>query len=93
MSVGSKHRGHKMILTGGVWNYCDTGKPVKEDSDRPCGHCNLPNTPEGHDPCLGTLPGVENACCGHGNRKESFIKFTNGFMVRGFETDWTGVKP
>lgn len=42
----------------------DNGAPA--DVDRPCAHCHQPPTPEGHDPCLGTLPGVVSACCGHG---------------------------
>lgn len=32
----------------------------------PCVICHKKSTPEGHDPCLGTLEGVMNACCGHG---------------------------
>ena len=33
----SFHRGHKMMLIDGVWCYCDTGEPVHEQPDRPCG--------------------------------------------------------
>jgi hypothetical protein len=70
MSVGdcpSTHRGHIIVeSTDGVWVYADTGKPIRAELDRPCGYCGKPNTPEGHDACLGTLPGVMNACCGHG---------------------------
>lgn len=33
------------------------------------------------DPCLGTLPGVWAACCGHGEG-EGYIAFTNGTTVR-----------
>jgi hypothetical protein len=36
------------------------------------------------DACLGCLPGVKSACCGHGRRKESYIRFVNGKEVRGF---------
>lgn len=32
----------------------------------PCAHCGRAPTPEGHDACLGALPGVTAACCGHG---------------------------
>lgn len=39
------------------------------------------------DACLGLLPGVANACCGHGTRAESYIQFTNGVTVRGFMVD------
>ena len=27
------------------------------------------------DPCIGYLPGVYNACCGHGNDNEAYITF------------------
>ncbi len=37
------------------------------------------------DECLTMLPGVENACCGHGNRNDSYIMFKNGVLVRGFD--------
>ncbi len=85
MSVTSTHRGHKTKLVDDIWYYCDTGKPVKEQPDRPCGHCGLPNTPEGHDRCLGELPGVMNACCGHGERGESYVQFNNGVRLAGME--------
>lgn len=35
----------------------------------------------GPDACLGMLPGVANACCGHGTR-EGYIQFTNGVTLR-----------
>lgn len=37
------------------------------------------------DGCLGYLPGVLDACCGHGNNKESYIQFQNGVLIRGFK--------
>jgi hypothetical protein len=33
------------------------------------------------DPCMGILPGVLFACCGHG-RKSGYIFFENGVTVR-----------
>ncbi len=44
--------------------------------------------PDRPDPCLGWLPGVEFACCGHGARggfPQGYIAFTNGRVVR-FDT-------
>lgn len=52
--------------------------------DRPCGNCGKYRTEDGHDPCLSNLPGVTNACCGHGNKKESYVQFENGVVLRGF---------
>ncbi len=40
-----------------------------------CGHCNLKRTKEGHDGCIGTLKGVMNACCGHGETKVAYVQF------------------
>ncbi len=48
----------------------------------PCVKCGKLPTKEGHDACLGTLPGVTDACCGHGVT-ESYIIFENGMIIRG----------
>ena len=49
-----------------------------------CEECGLKRTPEGHDACLGELPGVMNACCGHGGRGEGiYVQFWDGSCVRG----------
>ena len=69
----------------GEWRYEQDGALVKE-IDKPCGLCGRDRTPEGHDPCLGTLPGVVNACCGHGNPEEAYVQFENGIEIRGFNT-------
>lgn len=39
------------------------------------------------DPCLGELPGVDNACCGHGVRDLAYIRFTNGVVIKGFNIE------
>ncbi len=53
-----------MQWDGHEWRYLDgvavTGHP------RPCPQCGRMPTPEGHDACLGTIPGAAGACCGHG---------------------------
>lgn len=77
------HRGHVIIEVGGIWLYADTREPVSEAPDRACGHCGLPNTAEGHDGCLGTLPGVMNACCGHGCPAEAYVQYPSGVIVSG----------
>jgi len=74
------HRGHPMILRNNVWLYQDNCNPVSDDPDRECGHCDKPNTPEGHDACLGTLPGVMNACCGHGTSADAYIQYEENTM-------------
>jgi hypothetical protein len=36
------------------------------------------------DPCLGQLPGVRGACCGHGDPAGAYIGFESGTVIRGF---------
>lgn len=77
-------RGHTIYKKGSDWVYADTQKPVHLNPDRPCGFCGAANTIEGHDGCLGTLPGaVMNACCGHGNPYEAYIQFDDGHRISG----------
>ena len=78
-----KFRGHKIKDLNGEFFFSDSGEAVKDNwKERPCGHCGKHNTAEGHDGCLGTLPGVLNACCGHGNPAEAYIQFSNGQELR-----------
>jgi hypothetical protein len=37
------------------------------------------------DPCLGVLPGVSYACCGHGVAEKTYIAFENGVVIRAFD--------
>ena len=47
-----------------------------------CPVCKLfPDDDDGHDPCIRNLPGVKNACCGHGG--EGYAEFENGVVLRG----------
>lgn len=81
--------GHTIaVLDDGSEYYCDTMEPFDaEFPTRPCTRCGKYPTPEGHDSCLGDLPGVEFACCGHGVEK-AYISFKNGITIRGnFEVD------
>ena len=86
--LADKHRGHPMYQDAkGVWRFSDNGKPVSETwGDRPCGLCGREGTSNYGfpDPCLGMLPGVTNACCGHGNPKEAYMCFESGVVIRGF---------
>lgn len=70
-----KWRGVDIELVNDVYVYSDTKNPVSEYRDVPCGHCGLKNTRQGYDGCLGKLPGVMNACCGHGNDNDAYIQY------------------
>lgn len=60
--------------------YADNDEEVTMKNDiidhkkvRPCTRCEKYPTKEGHDACLGTLPGIKYACCGHGVTKPYVI--------------------
>lgn len=92
MEARSHFRGWPIVWVGskkdGYWTYKDTGErlPATGGKIRPCKKCGeLFTLGEGEvDPCLGVLPGVNNACCGHGIRDSSYIRFSNGKVVEGF---------
>lgn len=76
-------RGHEIYRDrDGVWRYRDTDVPTATLPDRACGHCGEANTPEGHDACLGALPGVINACCGHGETETAYVALAGGETYR-----------
>ncbi|MGY0692961.1 hypothetical protein ACW2QC_09260 [Virgibacillus sp. FSP13] len=79
-------RGHGIEFLNNEWVYSDTKEPTVingQYQERSCGHCGKECTPEGHDGCLGTLPGVMNACCGHGQTRESYVQFLDGYSIHG----------
>ena len=48
-----------------------------------CPVCKLARGKDGYDPCLGNLPGVKFACCGHGGSRQCnpYIYFENGVRL------------
>lgn len=86
----SKLRGHNIIFEGGEWLYADTKTPTV-GNERDCAHCgkgnilkgNMQEGYEAYDGCLGKLPNVMNACCGHGVVGEAYIQHMDGSCTRG----------
>lgn len=78
----SKWRGHDIILIDDIWHYIDA-YGLRIDTERDCGFCQKSNTPEGHDGCLGTLPNIMNACCGHGIEEDAYLQYLDGTIIRG----------
>ncbi len=75
MSTIDSHRGHPIVqVAPDTWVYSDTRELVAKNPNRKCGHCGLPNRSDGHDACLGTVPGAMNACCGHGNEAVAYVQ-------------------
>ena len=73
--------GAEVYYEDGEWYYSDNSESAKETKRRECPACGKMPTKEGHDACLGTLPGVKHACCGHGV-EEGYIMFENGVVIR-----------
>lgn len=88
MAAKGFFRGHQLIWINNKWVYADdyTDIPANGGKIRPCKKCGaLFTLGEGEvDPCLGVLPGVSNACCGHGVQSQSYVCFTNGVALTGF---------
>ena len=83
MSVHSHLYGHPIQLNTKTQKlmYMDTGKPVHFRQPRECPKCGIKPT-NGHDPCIKNLPGVRDACCGHGVG-DGYIIFEDGRSIRG----------
>jgi len=77
-TVTSHTRGHLIYWDEDrkAWFYADDSTSVS--NERPCAKCNKMPTPEGHDPCLGHIPGAIGVCCGHGVQ--------DGFVLWGLRT-------
>lgn len=75
-------RGHPIIFVNGEWLYKDNRQPtVTTFRDRSCGYCGKAKTADGHDGCLSTLPGLMNACCGHGQINNAYVQFLDGSII------------
>lgn len=96
MEGKSHSRGHPIVWDKKTekWLYEDNMKPIygHGGENRPCVKCNKlfegSNIGES-DPCLQNLPGVDNACCGHGVKEESYVRFTSGVVLTGFDVEYT----
>lgn len=63
--VTSNIRGNIIYYINNKWYYED-GINIEDDPNRPCIRCGKPPTKEGYGACLGFVPGLKSACCGHG---------------------------
>lgn len=66
-------RGYKIYYhqTDGLWRYTDNNQPL--DNNRACKRCGRKPLAEGYDACLGHIPRVVAACCGHGRDEYKYV--------------------
>ena len=79
MVVSTYFNGNLAYSKSENWYYCNDSSPVF-NNPRPCPKCGKLPTTEGYDACLGYIPNVKYACCGHG-------KPTRYIICK--ETEWT----
>lgn len=85
VSAFSYIRGHEITTVGSCtdladWRWAGTGEPARS-GERACTSCGRVSE-DGCDPCLGRLPGVKAACCGHG-KNEAYVLFDDGSGIEG----------
>lgn len=79
-----QYKGHEIETNiNGNFVYSDNKQLVSDEIWRSCGHCGLETTKEKHDGCLGELPDVMNACCGHGLTSAAYVQLPSARIVNG----------
>ena len=73
--------GVRLERIAGKWYHAGREIPNPLEHTIPCEACGLPPV-DGCDGCIGRLPGVLFACCGHGKR-QGYVMFSNGLVLRG----------
>lgn len=83
MTARTRQRGHRIKWAGHKWVYTnwDDKSRVQGGGERPCASCGKRS--EGPDACLGKLPQVRAACCGHGHPEDAYFIFHDGTELRG----------
>ena len=64
--------GHEIFYKENTW-FFKNGEKVDFNNPPPCAKCNKHPTKEGYDHCIGYIPNVSSACCGHGTHKAILI--------------------
>lgn len=90
VTVRSYTLGHPIFwMEGEGWKLNSTGERLTDTVEKSlsCVKCGLKATTEGHDPCIANLPGVKNACCGHGvnDGQQAYVQYEDDSVIR-FDT-------
>jgi hypothetical protein len=73
--IKSISNGYSIEHINNEWIYSDTKENI--NIKRLCKYCGREQSIEGYDGCLGYIPNVVSACCGHGIEKP-YVVFENG---------------
>ena len=84
MSAHTYIRGHLVIYDEDKEKWVYAADRVSIEMPRPCVRCGRFPTIEGYDACLGYIPGVKSACCGHGV-EPPYLVTNEGRELRGEE--------
>ena len=80
--VSTAHiRGHKVYYNKEKQEWLYSDDDTSTSVERPCKRCGHMPLENGEDWCLGHIPKVKNACCGHGV-EEGYIQLENGKSFR-----------
>ncbi|MBF4469170.1 MAG: hypothetical protein ISP01_07165 [Methanobrevibacter arboriphilus] len=63
-----------------IWKFTSDDSPVNKYVNIVCPKCMKKMKEDEVDNCIGRLPGVKHACCGHGV-KQGYIIFENGIKL------------
>jgi len=83
-------RGQEIYTNFGVKWYTKDGEEI--DAEPACIRCGRKGLEGGEDACLGHLPGVRAACCGHGG-DEGYVAFEDGTIIRFTEATVEKTRP
>jgi hypothetical protein len=80
LTVKSCSQGHEIEydFNNHEWVYSDTKESIA--TIKKCVKCKCKPTKEGYDSCLGFLPNVSSACCGHGKNTPFAILKTGEYL-------------
>lgn len=81
MPATAYSNGHKICYDDEekIWKYEDNGADIEKEARR-CSKCEKLPTKEGYDSCIGYIPGLKSACCGHGVEEPYGVTTDGGYV-------------
>jgi hypothetical protein len=79
--------GREIYYIGNEWCWAEDMTPIGMPW-RVCPHCGkypLEDHEDPPDPCMGWVPGIRYACCGHGNIEEAYVLLESDELYSGYD--------